>query len=139
MAKQLLHSAKLLCSLIAIAINLRLSMAGEWIVETHSLVIRAPATIAGVEDAAIGDVSCHLTQSVLRDTSINSGNIWTQVTRPCLLQFGVPMYGASMLGELVRSTDNSLACEQFQNVVVQPVHGLPPVLLAERGGQHASF
>ncbi|KAA6422834.1 MAG: vacuolar-sorting receptor 1-like isoform 1, partial [Trebouxia sp. A1-2] len=103
MAKQLLHSAKLLCSLIAIAINLRLSMAGEWIVETHSLVIRAPATIAGVEDAAIGD-------------------------------FGVPMYGASMLGELVRSTDNSLACEQFQNVVVQPVHGLPPVLLAERGG-----
>ncbi|DBA89887.1 TPA: hypothetical protein ACH3X2_004741 [Trebouxia sp. C0005] len=78
-------------------------MAGEWIVETHSLVIRAPATIAGVEDAAIGD-------------------------------FGVPMYGASMLGELVRSTDNSLACEQFQNVVVQPVHGLPPVLLAERGG-----
>ncbi len=48
------------------------------------------------------------------------------------------MYGASMLGELVRSTDNSLACEPFQKAVVQPAHGLPPVLLAERGGQHAS-
>lgn len=59
MAKQLLHLAKLIC-LVAITINLPLSMAGEWIVETHSLVIRTPATIAGVEDAAIGDVSCHL-------------------------------------------------------------------------------
>ncbi len=47
------------------------------------------------------------------------------------------MYGASMLGELVRSTDNSLACEPFQKAVVQPEHGLPPLLLAERGGQHA--
>ncbi|DBB12286.1 TPA: hypothetical protein ACH3X3_006385 [Trebouxia sp. C0006] len=102
MAKQLLHLAKLIC-LVAITINLPLSMAGEWIVETHSLVIRTPATIAGVEDAAIGD-------------------------------FGVPMYGASMLGELVRSTDNSLACEPFQKAVVQPEHGLPPLLLAERGG-----
>ena len=46
------------------------------------------------------------------------------------------MYGASMLGELVRSTDNSLACEPFQKAVVQPAHGLPPVLLAERGGHH---
>ena len=61
MAKQLLHLAKLICSLVAITINLPLGMAGEWIVETHSFVIRAPATIAGVEDAAIGDVSCHLT------------------------------------------------------------------------------
>lgn len=43
-----------------------------------------------------------------------------------------------MLGELVRSTDNSLACEPFLKTVVQPAHGLPPVLLAERGGQHAS-
>jgi hypothetical protein len=49
------------------------------------------------------------------------------------------MYGASMLGELVRSTDNSLACEPFQKAVVQPEHGLPPLLLAERGGQHASY
>ena len=61
MAKQLLHLAKLICSLVAITINLPISAAGEWIVETHSLVIRAPATIAGVQDAAIGDVSCHLT------------------------------------------------------------------------------
>ncbi len=48
------------------------------------------------------------------------------------------MYGASMLGELVRSTVNSLACEPFQKAVVQPEHGLPPLLLAERGGQRAS-
>jgi len=61
MAKQLLHLAKLICSLVAITISLPLSMAGEWSVESHSLVIRAPASIAGVQDAAIGDVSCHVT------------------------------------------------------------------------------
>lgn len=52
-----------------------------------------------------------------------------------LMQFGVPLYGASMLGEVLRSTDNSLACEPFQNAVSQPSHGLPPLLLAERGGK----
>lgn len=34
-----------------------MARAGEWIVETHSLIIRSPASIAGTEDAAIGDVS----------------------------------------------------------------------------------
>lgn len=33
------------------------ALAGEWIVETHSLTVRSPASIAGTEDAAIGDVS----------------------------------------------------------------------------------
>lgn len=48
---------KLLCSLVALAIILPAAMAGEWVVETHSIVVRAPAAIAGVEDAAIGNVS----------------------------------------------------------------------------------
>lgn len=43
-----------------------------------------------------------------------------------------------MLGEILRSADNSLACEPFQTAVVQPAHGLPPILLAERGGAHAA-
>lgn len=57
MAKQPLLFSRLLYSLIAVVSSLPASKAGEWIVETHSLIIRAPATIAGVEDAAIGDVS----------------------------------------------------------------------------------
>ena len=40
-----------------------------------------------------------------------------------------------MLGEVVRSTDNSLACEPFSKHVSQPPNGLPPILLAERGGK----
>ena len=51
------------------------------------------------------------------------------------LQFGVPLYGASMLSEVVRSTDNTLACAPFQNHVLQQPNGLPQVLLAERGGK----
>lgn len=51
------------------------------------------------------------------------------------LQFGVPLYGASMLSEVVRSTDNTLACVPFQNEVLQQPNGLPQVLLAERGGR----
>ena len=43
--------------LIAHVIAIPTAMAGEWIVETHSLIVRAPPAIAGVEDAAIGDVS----------------------------------------------------------------------------------
>lgn len=50
-------TSKLLCSLIALAISLPAAAAGEWIVETHSLIVKAPAAIAGTEDAAIGDVS----------------------------------------------------------------------------------
>lgn len=47
------------------------SLAGDWVVETHSMVIRAPPSIAGKEDAAMGDVrqqlmqlSKHFTQSM---------------------------------------------------------------------------
>lgn len=89
--------------LLCLSISVSMVRAGEWVVETHSLIVRAPAAIAGVEDAAIGD-------------------------------FGVPLYGASMLGEVASSTDNSLACEPFSKPVSQPENGLPPVLLAERGG-----
>ena len=52
------------------------------------------------------------------------------------LQFGVPLYGASMLSEVIRSTDNTLACLPFQNHASQQPNGLPQVLLAERGGKH---
>lgn len=55
-----------------------------------------------------------------------------------MLQFGVPLYGASMLSEVVRSTENSLACEPFQNRISQQPNGLPQVLLAERGGKQQS-
>ena len=46
-----------------------------------------------------------------------------------------------MLGEVASSTDNSLACEPFSKPVSQPENGLPPVLLAERGGEqgHSGF
>ena len=56
------------------------------------------------------------------------------------MQFGVPLYGASMLSEVIRSTDNTLACEPFKNHVSQEPDALPQVLLAERGSkqQHHS-
>lgn len=40
-----------------------------------------------------------------------------------------------MLGEVLSSTDNSLACEPFLSTVPQDPHGLPPLLLTERGGE----
>lgn len=43
--------------LLCLSISVSMVRAGEWVVETHSLIVRAPAAIAGVEDAAIGDVS----------------------------------------------------------------------------------
>lgn len=43
--------------LLCFVISSPLARAGEWIVETHSLIVRSPASIAGTEDAAIGDVS----------------------------------------------------------------------------------
>lgn len=40
-----------------------------------------------------------------------------------------------MLSEVIRSTDNTLACEPFHKHVSQEPDGLPQVLLAERGGE----
>ena len=51
-----LATASLLCIIVALALSTPHANAGEWIVETHSLTVRAPATIAGIEDAAIADV-----------------------------------------------------------------------------------
>ncbi|KAL3145489.1 hypothetical protein ABBQ32_003313 [Trebouxia sp. C0010 RCD-2024] len=93
---------QLAAGLLWFVTNSPAALAGEWIVETHSLTVRSPASIAGTEDAAIGD-------------------------------FGVPLYGASMLSEVIRSTDNTLACQPFNNHVSQEPNGLPQVLLAERG------
>lgn len=47
---------RILCSWFAIALSIPAIRAGEWVVETHSLNVKAPAAIAGVEEAAIGDV-----------------------------------------------------------------------------------
>ena len=51
------HMQYLLVLLAECLLCLSMVTAGEWVVETHSLNVRAPAAIAGVEDAAIGDVS----------------------------------------------------------------------------------
>lgn len=50
----LLH---VITGLLCCAVSSPVVQAGEWIVETHSLIVRSPASIAGTEDAAIGDVS----------------------------------------------------------------------------------
>ena len=44
--------------------------AGEWIVETHSLTVRSPASLAGTEDAAIGDVSNFCTSDATQMLSV---------------------------------------------------------------------
>lgn len=54
MDRLLLHFA---AGIICLVISSPAAQAGEWIVETHSLTVRSPASIAGTEDAAIGDVS----------------------------------------------------------------------------------
>lgn len=48
---------QVITGLVCCALTLPPVQAGEWIVETHSLIVRSPASIAGTEDAAIGDVS----------------------------------------------------------------------------------
>ena len=44
-------------ALVVLTLSTPAVRAGEWVVETHSLIVRAPPAIAGSEDAAIGDVS----------------------------------------------------------------------------------
>lgn len=50
------------------------------------------------------------------------------------MQFGVPLYGASMLGEVHQTPDNSFACDPFATFT-QKTHDLPPILMVQRGGK----
>lgn len=52
-----MRAMRMLLTTSSLLLCLPITWAGDWVVETHSMVIRAPPSIAGIEDAAIGDVS----------------------------------------------------------------------------------
>lgn len=70
------------------------TLAGDWIVETHSLVIRAPPSIAGTEDAAMGDVSQQLMHVLFDMTRVlrqMSAQLLTSLT-PCRAVWCSPVW-----------------------------------------------
>ena len=50
-----------------------------------------------------------------------------------VLQFGVPLYGGALTGEIVYMENNKLGCNVFEHPLVQTT--LPVFLLVERGGK----
>jgi hypothetical protein len=54
------------------------------------------------------------------------------VTSFCVAQFGVPLYGGALTGEIVYMENNKLGCNVFERPLIQA--SLPVFLLVERGG-----
>jgi len=53
------------------------------------------------------------------------------------MQFGVPLYGGALTGEIVYMENNKLGCNVFEHPLVQTT--LPVFLLVDRGGVHEAF
>ena len=49
------------------------------------------------------------------------------------LQFGVPLYGGTLMGQLAYQEGNSKGCDTFQRFIEQP-GDLPRIYLVDRGG-----
>ena len=56
----------------------------------------------------------------------------------CSLQFGVPLYGATLLGEVVYKPDNANGCARFATSLTGKQADLPAVALVNRGGEALS-
>ena len=50
------------------------------------------------------------------------------------VQFGVPLYGATLVGEVVHMSDNEKGCSRFSQNLVGKQNDLPVVALVHRGG-----
>ena len=50
--------------------------------------------------------------------------------------FGVPLYGATLIGSILYPSSNRNGCSAFSESVHQDSTALPPILLVDRGGGH---
>ena len=57
------------------------------------------------------------------------------VQTACVVQFGIPLYGAKLLGEMVFPPDNANGCARFTKPLSGQQADLPAIAIVRRGGE----
>lgn len=152
-------------SLLCFMAGIMTARSSEWTVETNGLRVKEPSTMEGDFDAAIGDVCphsiakpramlffffCFCTWCLLillarshfsAEYCLRCGyDTWLHFIfkQRDGLQFGVPLYGASIQGQLKFVASNEMGCNAFHGEDFE-VDGTNAIALVARGGEPLSL